>query len=158
MSISMRKKWTHNSYPIYTHRHRTNQNCSVVSAPTDSGIYHGQPWGLQHTYEGALTRLHNIATQPVCGDFVVAVSNRVILLWWLKIKKKKDRAGWVRVWMYSACDLTSARFVLLSREHLLGLSVSTHTRLNCLEIRLRTECAQWRHTAKPWPRTSRASS
>ena len=89
----MRKKWTHNSYPTYTHHHRTNQDCSVVSAPTDSGIYHGQPWGLQHTYEGALTRLHNLVTQPVCGDFVVAVSNRVILLWWLNIKKK--RQGWV---------------------------------------------------------------
>ena len=26
----------------------------------DSGIYHGQPWGLQHTFDGALSRFNDI--------------------------------------------------------------------------------------------------
>jgi non-canonical (house-cleaning) NTP pyrophosphatase len=29
----------------------------VVSVPGDSGIPHGQPWGLQHTFEGARARI-----------------------------------------------------------------------------------------------------
>mmetsp|Transcript_75017 Transcript_75017/g.173976 ORF Transcript_75017/g.173976 Transcript_75017/m.173976 type:complete len:189 (-) Transcript_75017:201-767(-) len=33
---------------------------AVIACPADSGIPHGQPWGLQHTYEGALARLHNL--------------------------------------------------------------------------------------------------
>ena len=34
---------------------------AVDSLPSSSSIPHGQPWGLQHTYEGALARIHNSA-------------------------------------------------------------------------------------------------
>lgn len=32
----------------------------VEGVPADSGIPHGQPWGMQHTYEGAQARLHHV--------------------------------------------------------------------------------------------------
>ena len=32
----------------------------VQGMKADSGIYHGQPWGMQHTFEGAQARLHDV--------------------------------------------------------------------------------------------------
>eukprot|EP00929_Paragymnodinium_shiwhaense_P107277 TRINITY_DN73367_c0_g1_i1.p1 TRINITY_DN73367_c0_g1~~TRINITY_DN73367_c0_g1_i1.p1 ORF type:complete len:197 (-),score=21.31 TRINITY_DN73367_c0_g1_i1:164-754(-) len=52
----------------------------VHACPSESGIPHGQPWGLQHTYEGALARLHNL---KACSDgqrrydYMVSVENGV---------------------------------------------------------------------------------
>eukprot|EP00301_Raphidiophrys_heterophryoidea_P001668 c10797_g1_i5.p2 GENE.c10797_g1_i5~~c10797_g1_i5.p2 ORF type:complete len:142 (-),score=25.48 c10797_g1_i5:852-1277(-) len=59
----------------------------ILSIPSESGIPHGQPWGMQHTYEGAMTRLTNMATSAVLmnaikekqGDwFLVSVENGVV--------------------------------------------------------------------------------
>eukprot|EP00927_Polykrikos_kofoidii_P064158 TRINITY_DN59214_c0_g1_i1.p1 TRINITY_DN59214_c0_g1~~TRINITY_DN59214_c0_g1_i1.p1 ORF type:complete len:235 (+),score=28.98 TRINITY_DN59214_c0_g1_i1:35-706(+) len=57
----------------------------VLPRPCDSGIPHGQPWGLQHTYEGALTRLHHlkqISDDPGIGEckYLVSVENGVVAL------------------------------------------------------------------------------
>eukprot|EP00440_Ansanella_granifera_P035664 gb/GFBE01038687.1/.p1 GENE.gb/GFBE01038687.1/~~gb/GFBE01038687.1/.p1 ORF type:complete len:179 (+),score=38.16 gb/GFBE01038687.1/:1-537(+) len=50
----------------------------VVACPADSGIPHGQPWGMQHTYEGALARLSNLkAAGPVDARYLVSAENGV---------------------------------------------------------------------------------
>uniref|UniRef100_A0A0G4FTH0 inosine/xanthosine triphosphatase n=1 Tax=Chromera velia CCMP2878 TaxID=1169474 RepID=A0A0G4FTH0_9ALVE len=51
----------------------------VVPRPADSGIPHGQPWGMQHTYEGALARLDNLkraADAEAEGTIRTVESNR----------------------------------------------------------------------------------
>merc|ERR1712232_1127353 len=52
----------------------------VVSCPSDSGIPHGQPWGMQHTYEGALARLHHLRERGGCSgyDYLVSAENGVV--------------------------------------------------------------------------------
>ena len=58
---------------------------SLHSIPSDSGIPHGQPWGLQHTYEGASARIHDVRAfhsdqvdqLPSPPEYVVSVENGV---------------------------------------------------------------------------------
>eukprot|EP00930_Biecheleria_cincta_P018871 TRINITY_DN14562_c0_g2_i1.p1 TRINITY_DN14562_c0_g2~~TRINITY_DN14562_c0_g2_i1.p1 ORF type:complete len:197 (+),score=21.55 TRINITY_DN14562_c0_g2_i1:62-652(+) len=54
----------------------------TTSCPSESGIPHGQPWGVQHTYEGAAARLHHLKTSSgiVSTDFqyLVSVENGVV--------------------------------------------------------------------------------
>ena len=38
----------------------SNLQFNIIGYKSDSGIYHGQPWGLQHTFEGAKTRIQSI--------------------------------------------------------------------------------------------------
>lgn len=52
----------------------TSPSVDIVACPSDSGIPHGQPWGLQHTYEGALARLHNLKTCFSTDGFAYLVS------------------------------------------------------------------------------------
>mmetsp|Transcript_43305 Transcript_43305/g.92695 ORF Transcript_43305/g.92695 Transcript_43305/m.92695 type:complete len:237 (+) Transcript_43305:3-713(+) len=57
----------------------------VDGLPTDSGIPHGQPWGVQHTYEGAMARLHHLKAQLRSEqgkryDYLVSAENGVIAL------------------------------------------------------------------------------
>mmetsp|Transcript_91008 Transcript_91008/g.161194 ORF Transcript_91008/g.161194 Transcript_91008/m.161194 type:complete len:217 (+) Transcript_91008:37-687(+) len=56
----------------------------VASCPSESGIPHGQPWGMQHTYEGALARLVHLKAACAGGvekyDYLVSVENGVVAL------------------------------------------------------------------------------
>ena len=51
---------------------------TIDTLPSKSGIPHGQPWGLQHTFEGAMARIadanFNIANQHTI-DFIISVEN-----------------------------------------------------------------------------------
>jgi len=43
----------------------------ITGMQADSGIFHGQPWGLQHTYEGACCRIEDVKRQlKRAGDAV----------------------------------------------------------------------------------------
>ncbi|CAE7193052.1 unnamed protein product [Symbiodinium natans] len=53
---------------------------SVVPCPADSGIPHGQPWGMQHTYEGALARLANLKSSGATADYYASAENGVCAL------------------------------------------------------------------------------
>jgi non-canonical (house-cleaning) NTP pyrophosphatase len=52
----------------------------VDGIATESGIPHGQPWGLQHTYEGCATRLFNLRADILDReyDYIVSVENGVV--------------------------------------------------------------------------------
>ena len=57
----------------------TGKNVKVESLPSDSGIPHGQPWGLQCTYEGAAARLHHMRRRSTSAHtFLVSVENGVL--------------------------------------------------------------------------------
>jgi non-canonical (house-cleaning) NTP pyrophosphatase len=52
----------------------------VESLPSDSSISHGQPWGLQHTFEGAMARISDASfnmTLIHTADFIVSPENGV---------------------------------------------------------------------------------
>mmetsp|Transcript_56230 Transcript_56230/g.131709 ORF Transcript_56230/g.131709 Transcript_56230/m.131709 type:complete len:212 (-) Transcript_56230:32-667(-) len=53
---------------------------SVQSGTSESGIPHGQPWGMQMTMEGALTRVHHLQDSAAGFDFLVAAENGVVVL------------------------------------------------------------------------------
>ena len=56
----------------------------VMAHPSDSGIPHGQPWGLQHTFEGAMARLSAFMACALPSQtqwtHVVSVENGVCVL------------------------------------------------------------------------------
>ena len=52
----------------------------IIGRKSDSGIYHGQPWGLQHTFEGAMTRIHSLKNKIKMDEttsHIVSVENGV---------------------------------------------------------------------------------
>eukprot|EP00439_Symbiodinium_sp_Y106_P065496 s2029_g10.t1 len=54
----------------------------ILPCPADSGIPHGQPWGMQHTYEGALARLANLKSsgEGVEAEYYASAENGVCAL------------------------------------------------------------------------------
>ncbi|CAJ1374839.1 unnamed protein product [Effrenium voratum] len=50
--------------------HFADASLQILSHSSDSGIPHGQPWGMQHTYEGALARLHHLKSSAMRSDWV----------------------------------------------------------------------------------------
>jgi non-canonical (house-cleaning) NTP pyrophosphatase len=63
-----------------------NHHALVLSYATDNGVFHGQPWGQQATFEGASTRINNVKHFLKNGDikgsnghanYIVSVENGV---------------------------------------------------------------------------------
>ncbi|CAJ1363874.1 unnamed protein product [Effrenium voratum] len=58
--------------------HFADASLQILSHSSDSGIPHGQPWGMQHTYEGALARLHHLKSSGALScDYLVSAENGV---------------------------------------------------------------------------------
>ena len=53
--------------------------CQVIGISCDSTIEHGQPWGMQHTFEGASARLSSLRIKSEGGgfQFIASVENGV---------------------------------------------------------------------------------
>jgi non-canonical (house-cleaning) NTP pyrophosphatase len=51
----------------------------VQACPSESGIPHGQPWGLQHTYEGAAARITDLKKAAALSEceYIVSAENGV---------------------------------------------------------------------------------
>lgn len=72
----------------YVIKEHLNHVAIVIPVDVDSGIFHGQPWGHQATYEGASTRIDNALKSlgsgqiPGCAhaDYIVSVENGVFAI------------------------------------------------------------------------------
>ncbi|CAE7230179.1 Prrc1, partial [Symbiodinium pilosum] len=58
------------------------RSITMLPCPADSGIPHGQPWGMQHTYEGAQSRLTHLKSSGAgaAADYYVSAENGVCAL------------------------------------------------------------------------------
>lgn len=52
----------------------------ICGCAANSGIPHGQPWGMQHTFEGASARVHSVRGMYPGVNYVVGVESGVITL------------------------------------------------------------------------------
>eukprot|EP00931_Biecheleriopsis_adriatica_P009597 TRINITY_DN110666_c0_g1_i1.p1 TRINITY_DN110666_c0_g1~~TRINITY_DN110666_c0_g1_i1.p1 ORF type:complete len:227 (-),score=30.64 TRINITY_DN110666_c0_g1_i1:274-954(-) len=58
-----------------------DKEVGIDASPAESGIPHGQPWGMQHTYEGCAARLQHLRASLTGGhnySYLVSVENGVI--------------------------------------------------------------------------------
>lgn len=52
--------------------------CDVTGVECDSGIWHGQPWGMQHMYEGANARLECFdLSSPDTPEYIVSIESGI---------------------------------------------------------------------------------